>query len=177
MNNYALIPLITAIVFIPLLVILLGSRPWQRRQKLFFAYLITAMLWSLSSFLFYSNILIQSELLLAKIAICLGMLMAIQLHYFLRSLYQGQDRIPYAYVILAGAIALAALGFPKGITFTEISVSADYGTWFIALLVIIAVLLGRDIYLLLWDSLPLGGGILSSILATSPWLASLPMQW
>ena len=148
MNNYALISLITAIVFIPLLVILLDSRPWQRRQKLFFAYLVTAMLWSLSSFLLYSNILIQNELLLAKIAICLGMLMAIQLHYFLRSLYQGQDRIPYAYVILAGAIALAALGFPKGVIFTEISVSADYGTWFIALLAIIAVLLGRDIYLL-----------------------------
>lgn len=148
MDNYALIPLITAIIFIPLLVILLGSRPWQRRQKLFFAYLVTAMLWSLSSFLFYSDILIQNELLLAKIALCLGILMAIQLHYFLRSLYQGQDRIPYAYVILAGAIALAALGYiPKSITFTEISVSAEYGTW-LALLVIIAILLGRDIYLL-----------------------------
>jgi len=146
MNNYALIPLITAIIFIPLLVTLLGSRPWQRQQKSFFVFLITAMLWSLSSFLFYSNIFIQNELLLAKITICIGILMAIQLHYFLRSLYQGQGRIPYAYIIVAGAIGLAATGYiPKGVTFTEISVSAEYA-WFIALLVIIAILLGRDIY-------------------------------
>ena len=149
MNNYALVPLITAVIFIPLLVILLDSQPWQRRQKSFFAYLITAMLWSLSSFLFYSNIFIQNELLLAKITICIGILMGIQLHYFLRSLYRGQVNIPYAYVILAGAIALAATGYiPKGVTFTEFSVSAEYGTWFIVPLVIIAILLGRDIYLL-----------------------------
>lgn len=149
MSNYALIPLITVVVFIPLLVILLTTRPWQRQQKFFFIYLVTAMLWSLSSFLLYSNIFIQNELLLAKFVPCFGALMAIQLHYFLSALYQGRDKIPYAYIILVGAVALAALDYiPQSIKFTEGRLFVDYGIWLIILVAIISVLLGRDTYLL-----------------------------
>ena len=57
--------------------------------------------------------------------------------------------MPYAYIIVAAAIGLVASGYiPEGVTSTELSVSVEYGTWFIALLIIIAVLLVRDIYLL-----------------------------
>lgn len=149
MSNYALIPLITVVVFIPLLVILLTNRPWQRQQKLFFIYLVTAMLWSLSNFLLHSNIFIQNELFLAKTVPCFGVLMAIQLHYFLRTLYQGQGKIPYAYIILGGTVALVALGYiPKGISFTATGVSVDYGIWLITIVIIVLILLGRDTYLL-----------------------------
>ena len=149
MSHYALIPLITVVVFIPLLVILLATRPGQRQQKFFFIYLVTAMLWSLSSFLLYSNIFTPNELLLAKIVPCIGSLMAIQLHYFLCALYHGRDRLPYAYLILGGAVALAAGGYmPRSVRFTDGVISVDYGIWLIILVTIIFILLGRDTYLL-----------------------------
>ena len=144
MNEYALIPLIAVVVFIPLLVILLTTRPWQRQQKFLFIYLVTAMLWSLSCFLLYSSFFFRHELLLAKITPCLGMLMAIQLHYFLRSLYHGQDRIPYAYLILGATVALAAAGYiPQ-----SSGIPVNYGIWLTIMAAFIAILLCRDTFLL-----------------------------
>jgi diguanylate cyclase (GGDEF)-like protein/putative nucleotidyltransferase with HDIG domain len=135
MNVNVLVPLIAAIAYIPLFVILLSSRPWQRRHSLFLLFLIPVMLWSLSVFFFRSDFLIPYKLLLGKIGICIFVLMLIQLHYFISSFYQSERiRIPVAYIFLIATIVLAALEYiPQSVEVTASGINVDYGPWIIAI--------------------------------------------
>jgi diguanylate cyclase (GGDEF)-like protein len=152
MNVQVIVPLIATIAYIPLFVILLSSRPWQRRHKLFLLFLIPTMLWSLSVFFFRSDFLIPYKLLLGKIGVCIFVWMLIQLHYFICSFYQSERiKVPVAYIFPIATIALAAAGYiPHNIEVTASGFNVDYGPWIIAIVLLFLFTVGtRDIYSLI----------------------------
>ena len=101
-----MVPLIATIAYIPLFVILLTNRPLGIRHKLFLLFLITAVLWSFTTFL--SRMISPNELNGVRIVICLLLWMLVQLHYFIRSFYQHERvKIPSAYVFVIATIILA----------------------------------------------------------------------
>jgi diguanylate cyclase (GGDEF)-like protein len=152
MNVHVLIPLIATIAYIPLFVILLSNRPWQRGHRLFLFFLIPAVLWSLSIVLFRSDFLMPYKLLLIRIGICFAISMLVPLHYFIRSFYQSERiKIPLAYLFLVATIVLAALDkIPRGIDKTVSPINVDYGPWLIAIFLLFLSTIGaRDIYSLI----------------------------
>ena len=99
MNIYALFPLVATIAYIPLLVTTISSRPWQRKHKLFTLFLIAAMMWSISDYLFRSNFFPKHNFLLFKVIIITFTLMVVQFHCFASCFFApGQGRwLPFAY--------------------------------------------------------------------------------
>ena len=122
MNTQTLIPLVATIAYIPLFVILLANRPWQRQQKFFLSFLIAALLWSISDIFARSDLFLQDKLFLSQIVIFSGLWMMVQYHYFLRSFYETRRvRIPLVYGVLAVFIVLAARGYiPHRVDFITI---------------------------------------------------------
>ena len=152
MNVTVLIPLIATIVYIPLFFILLSNRPWQRRHRLFLLFLIPAVLWSFSTFLSRSDLLIQSKALEVKIIICVALWMLVQFHYFVCSFHRFERiKIPLAYIFPIATIVLAALGYiPRGIEVTASGINVDYGPLIIAIfLLFLFTVGGKDIYSLI----------------------------
>jgi len=165
MNTHVLIPLIAAIAYVPLLVILLTNRPWERQHKLFLLFLIAALFWSVSDIFARSDFFLQSKLLLSQIVMFIGLWMMVQYHYFVRSFYETRRfRVPLVYGVLAVFVLLAALGLiPHDIDVLvdgqhiaysvwlmnpEVPFSAidvDYGSWLIPIAAILAVVIGQDI--------------------------------
>ena len=150
MNTHALIPLIATIVYIPLFAILLKNHPWQRKQKFLFLFLISAILWGISDIFFRGDFFMPHKLLLVKAGLCIGIWMAVQYHYFLRSFYRTQRiKIPLAYVLLIGTIILMVLGYiPKSIDITASGIHIEYGNFYMIIAVIAFAIGGRDIYFL-----------------------------
>jgi len=147
MNTHVLIPLIAAIAYVPLLVILLTNRPWERRQKLFLSFLVAALLWSISDIFARSDFFLQSKLLLSQIVMFIGLWMMVQYHYFVRSFYETRRfRLPLLYGVLAIFLLLAGLGrIPAGIEFAAGVIDVDYGNWLIPVAAVLAVVIGRDV--------------------------------
>ncbi|MDH5364120.1 MAG: hypothetical protein OEW82_02980, partial [Dehalococcoidia bacterium] len=134
MNIYVLFPLIAVVAYIPLLVITIGTRPWQRQHKLFVLFLIGAIGWSLSDFFCRSNFWPQYSHLLGAAIIIMVTWMAVQLHCFMSSFFApGQGRwLPFAYGSLAVVIALALLGYiPEDMVVSGDKVYPVYGPWVI----------------------------------------------
>jgi len=152
MNIHVLVPLIATIAYIPLFVILLSNRPWQRRHRLFLLFLIPAILWSLSDIFFRSDFLMPYKLLLIGIGICLVIWMLVQLHYFICSFYQSERiKIPLAYLLPIATIVLAAAGYiPLNVEVTASGINVDYGPWIIAIgLLFLSTAGAKDIYSLI----------------------------
>lgn len=151
MNIYTLIPLIATIIYIPLFVILLVNRPWNRRQKVFLLFLIPAFLWSFTAIFFRSDFLMPNKLLMAKIVVCVGIWMGVQYHYFLRSFLDPQRvKIPLAYALVISAVVLALLGYiPRNLDVTPGGIHLQYGIYFFLVLFPTIALASRDMYFLL----------------------------
>ncbi len=108
MSADALVPLIAAVAYVPLFVILLSSRPWQQRHRLFFVFLISALLWSLSTFLSREGLLGLDRVLEIRIVLCIFIWMLVQFHLFVSSFYRQKGvRVPYSYLFVIAAIILA----------------------------------------------------------------------
>jgi len=148
MNVHVLTPLVATIAYIPLLVIVLINRPWQSRQKLFFLFLIPAMLWSATDIVFRSSLFMQDKLILVKIVLFFAVWMIIQYRYFLQSFYKSDVASrPFAYIILAAFVGLLAAGLvPQDITVTADNIHVDYGPWVIGIAAVILAFTSRDIY-------------------------------
>ena len=149
MNIYALIPLIATIAYIPLLVTTASSRPWRRQHKLFTVFLIAAMVWSLTDYIFRSNFFPQHNFLLLKVILIALTWMVVQLHCFASSFYaQGQGRwLPFAYASLAVVIALVALGYiPEGVVASGDKLYPQYGKGVIFLAIPLLTLAARNVY-------------------------------
>ncbi len=117
MNIYALIPLVATIAYIPLLISTVSARPWRREHKLFLAFLVPAILWSLTDYVYRGNFFLNYNYTLVTVIILLFFFVGIQLHCFLSSYYPpGKSRwLPFAYGMLGVNIILAALGYiPNG---------------------------------------------------------------
>lgn len=149
MNSHALIPLAATIAYIPLLLVSLFHRPWQRQQGYFILYLIPAMLWSLSDFLLRSDMLKIDHTLLVKVIVCMGFWMVIQFHYVLSAYHSKPPRIPFAFLPVLALIVLAALGqVPRNVVSTEGDLSVDYGFWTLLMAIPVFAIICRDFYLL-----------------------------
>jgi diguanylate cyclase (GGDEF)-like protein len=148
MNTYALIPLIATIAYIPLLVILLTNRPWQKQQKFSLLFLIPAVLWSLGDFFFRSDFFMSDKLLIAKATLCVGIWMGIQLHHLLHSFYHPQGiKIPFAYVLLLAAVIFAALGYiPRSVNIGADGIAFQYGILLILLIFPLLIMVSKDVY-------------------------------
>jgi len=147
-NIHVLIPLIATIAYIPLLVIVLSNRPWQPRQKLFFLFLIPAILWSATDIFFRSGLFMQHKLLLVEVVLFFAVWMIIQYRYFMQSFYKSDvARKPFAYIILAAFIGLVALDYiPRGINITADNIYVDYGPWVVIIAGIILAITSKEMY-------------------------------
>jgi hypothetical protein len=151
MNSYALIPLVAAIAFLGPLTVVLLHRPRPRRNVLFLLFAISAVLWSLSDFLLRSGFLPTHELVLVKVVICLGVLVVVQGHYFVRS-HTGKQSgtLLFAYLPLAATIGLAISGYiPRSIQMSHDVAVIKYGVWIVPVALLLLALIGHDVFLLL----------------------------
>ena len=136
-----IVPLIATIAYIPLFVILLANRPWGNMHRLFLLFLISAVLWSFTTFL--SRSVSPNEPTGVKIVICLLLWMLVQLHYFIRSFYKSERvRIPLAYIFVIVTMVLAATNF----YFVNTAQGVKYGPSIVALVITFLLTVGvRDI--------------------------------
>jgi diguanylate cyclase (GGDEF)-like protein len=149
MNSNALIPLAATIAFVPLLLVSLFHRPWQRQQGYFVLYLIPAMLWSLSDFLLRSDLGHINDTLLVKVIVCMGFWMVIQFHYVLSLHHSSPGRIPFLFLPLLALIALAASDVvPSSVATTEDTIAVDYGFWILLIAIPLILAICRDFYML-----------------------------
>ncbi|MFC1913791.1 diguanylate cyclase [Chloroflexota bacterium] len=151
MTNYALVPLVALIAYIPLLVTTATSRPWQRRHMLFILFLLPALTWSLFDYLLRGNFFPEHTLTLGKIIMASATLMFVQFHLFNTSFYpSGKGKwLPFAYISLALLFTLIALGFiPESIDNVDGRLVPNYGRGMIIYIAIVSVLTSRDFYVL-----------------------------
>jgi diguanylate cyclase (GGDEF)-like protein/putative nucleotidyltransferase with HDIG domain len=178
MNIYALLPLIVIIAYIPLLVMTIGSRPWQRRHGLFILFLAPAIIFGFIDFCLRSNFFLQYNPLLLKLVLITYTLVGVQFYCFVSSFFApGQGRwLPVAYATLAATIALVLIGYIPG----ELTLSGDrfylnYGVEIALATVPLLALAGRGIYLF-WkrlkvlDNPVLYNQVVSLILSVSVWV-------
>jgi len=152
MNTSALIPLIATIAYIPLFVVLLSNRPWQQRHTLFLLFLISAALWSFTTFLSMGGWSPQSKEVDVRIVVCIAILTMVQFHYFVRSFYQSQRiKMPLAYIFLVATIVLVAVpSIPDYLKPVVTYSGVNYGYGIIAIYVLFLSTVGiKDIYSLL----------------------------
>jgi signal transduction histidine kinase len=145
MDIHYLIPLIAAVIYVSLLIVIIVNRSWQRQHKLFIIYLGAAVVWSYSDFIFRSDFVMVDKLLMFRILICASIWWCVQLYYFVRS-FLGQSGgwgIRLGYTLLVVFIAIAAAGYaPPSITFSEGVVDPSYGWWFIFYVLPFVILAG-----------------------------------
>jgi diguanylate cyclase (GGDEF)-like protein len=149
MNIYALFPLIATVAYIPLLAIVIGTRPWRKVHTLFTLFVIPAMMWSLSDYFFRSNLFPQYTLILWRITLMTIPLMAVQLYCFMSSFFPPRTGrwLPFAYSSLVVIIILTALGYiGESVTVVDGRFYPDYGMGIFILAVPLMVLGGRSIY-------------------------------
>jgi diguanylate cyclase (GGDEF)-like protein/putative nucleotidyltransferase with HDIG domain len=152
MNVHASIPLSAAIAYIPLLVILLISRPWQNQQKFFFLFLLAASFWSLADIFARSDFLMAYKMLLAKLVLFGAIWMVVQYHYFLRTFYKKESvKIFFAYMVLAAFLVMEVLGYiPASMDITTGGINVNYGKWLsLVFAPILFAILARDFYFVL----------------------------
>jgi len=148
MNIGTLVSLLATIAYIPLLILLFVNRPWQRRQRLFAAFLAGMMIWSLGTFLFRSDFFMDDKLLLAKVTLMLLAISIMPLHYFLRTYYENsKPSFPTAIIFAAITVVLILLFIPEGVIFENGAIPV-YGFWLYPVMLFNLLLLGRDVLLL-----------------------------
>jgi len=150
MNIHALIPLIAAGAYIPLFVALVNNRPWHRQHRLFAAYLIAAMFWSLADTFCRSDFFMAYKILLVQLVILAFLLTCVQSHYFVASFYRNVSfKFPIAYGIPALGIILMALGYVIGSVIIDRGITPVYDSWIYLLGFFLFILAVIDVYFLI----------------------------
>jgi diguanylate cyclase (GGDEF)-like protein len=147
MNIYALFPLIATVAYIPLLVITIGTRPWQRQHRLFTLFLVAAIIWSSADYVFRSNLFPQYTLVAWRITLMAIPLMAVQLHCFMSSFFPPRTGrwLPFAYGSLVVLIVLTALGYiGKSVTIVDGKFYPEYGLWVFLMAIPLVTLATRN---------------------------------
>jgi len=155
MNIYAIFPIIATLAYIPLIITTISNRPWQQKHRLFIAFLVVAMMWSLADYVFRANLLPQHNLLMLKIIVVLFTAMAVQYHCFISSFYgPGQSRwLLLAYFSLALVISLVILGeMPDKVVVDGDKLYPYYGRGIFLLAIPLLILLARS-SVILWRRL------------------------
>ena len=150
MNIYALIPLTATIAYIPLLITTIGSRPWQKRHKLFILFLLSAMVWSITDIFLRSNLFPNYNTLLLKAIVITYTWMTLQFYCFASSFFpQGTGRwLPLVYASLGLVIVLVLLGYAaEGVTVINgDKLHLDYGRGTVFLVIPLLTLAARMTY-------------------------------
>jgi diguanylate cyclase (GGDEF)-like protein/putative nucleotidyltransferase with HDIG domain len=149
MNTYTIAPLVAVLAYIPLLVVLAFSRPWQKRSTLFIHFIIAAMLWSTVDILLRSDYFPDNKYLLAQLIIVVYFFMMVQLNLFTSSFFpKGQGRwLPFAYGSLVVVVVLVALGIvPEGIGGANDFTFINYGKWIFLIAIPLLVMVFRNGY-------------------------------
>jgi diguanylate cyclase (GGDEF)-like protein/putative nucleotidyltransferase with HDIG domain len=146
MNIYALFPLVAIFAYIPLLITTISSRPWQRQHTLFTLFLVAAMIWSTTDYLFRSNLFPQHSLLMLRLVMIAFTWTAVQFHCFSSSFFSPGERrwLPLALASIPAVIILAAVGYmPEGVIASGNKLYPQYGEWvaFLAALLLGLVIL------------------------------------
>lgn len=150
MNIYAVPPLLAVVAYIPLIGVLLANRPWQRQHWLLFLYLLPAISWSLTDFLFRSDFFILDKLIQVKIVLWLALWTGVQFVFILRYFSKAKFfTLNFAYILLGALIILEALGYvPQGINADMNGLHVQYGLWYITLAIMLFLLVSGDMYFL-----------------------------
>jgi diguanylate cyclase (GGDEF)-like protein len=113
MNIYVSIAWAVVALYIPLFIILIINRSWQKQQKLFLFYLIAALAWGLSTSLLRSDLFMEEKLFLFRVANLSFMLMVVQLYYFIRFTTQRSAGLLtlFGYASVIAFATLAGLGY------------------------------------------------------------------
>ncbi|MDH4270085.1 MAG: sensor domain-containing diguanylate cyclase, partial [Dehalococcoidia bacterium] len=152
MNAAVLVPLVATIAYIPLFAILLLNRPWDRKQKFLFLFLVPAILWSFIALFGRTDFFIWEKSLAVKLVVCTNIWVLVHFHYFVCTFYRSERiRIPLAYIFPIATIVLAAADYiPRSVEVTASGINVDYGPWIIAVGLLFLSTVGiRDIYSLI----------------------------
>jgi diguanylate cyclase (GGDEF)-like protein len=152
MSAAVLVPLIATIAYIPLFVILLFNRPWDRKQKFLFLFLVPAILWSFVAFFGRTDFFIWEKSLAVKLVVCTTIWVLVHFHYFISTFYRSERiRIPLAYIFPIATVALAAADYiPSTVKVTASGINVDYGPWIIAVGLLFLFTVGiKDIHSLM----------------------------
>ena len=151
MNIYALFPVIAVIAYIPLLITTAGSRPWQRRHKLFILFLVAAISWSATDIFLRSNLFPQYNRPFLELILITYTWTAVQFYVFISSFYApGQGRwLPLAYTSLIIVSVLVVMGYVgEGVTIVNgDKLNLDYGRGTIFLALPLIALAARATYI------------------------------
>ena len=134
MNVHAWIPLIAGIAYVPLFIILVTNRPWQKEHHLFAWYLSAALVWSVATAFMRSGFFIEDALLLFRVVICSFLWATVQFYYFIKFyLFKaGGFGTILGYASLAILVTAAALGYvPQSLVFDGAAVTPSFGWWFV----------------------------------------------
>lgn len=151
MQNPEILPLVATIAYIPLFIILLSNRPWQRRHTLFLLFLIPAVLWSFITFLSMKSWFTHDKELDVRIVVCIAIWMLVQFHYLVRSFYQPERiRMPLSYLFLVATIVLVAAGPIPDYLKPTVTDKVEYGGGIIAIYLVFLSTVGvKDVYSLI----------------------------
>ena len=150
MNIGIIISFLAAVAYLPLLIMLLLNRPWQREHRLFALNLFATMAWGAANAVFRSSLLPETKLLQYELVICFYLWAAVQFHYFVASFYHSRTfGVPYAYILMAALIGLTLSGHVvSDLSFSRGSLVPVYSVGFMVVSVCLVFLIGRDYYLL-----------------------------
>jgi diguanylate cyclase (GGDEF)-like protein/putative nucleotidyltransferase with HDIG domain len=178
MSIYTLLPLIVVMAYIPLLVMTIGSRPWQKQHKLFIFFLVPATIFGFIDFFLRGNFFLQYNPLLLKLGLITYTLVGVQFYCFVSSFFAPGERrwLSVAYATLAATIALVLIGYiPGELTLSGDRFYLDYGIEITLATVPLLALVGRGLYLF-WkrlkvlDNPVLYNQIVSLVLSVSVWV-------
>ena len=149
MNIYALIPLVATMAYVPLLIITASARPWGRRQRLFFIFLVVAFLYSLADVIFRGNFFPQYSYRLVQIIIFFSSFLAVQFHCFTSFFFPSNKGrwLPFAYSSLVLTSIPLILGIlPQSVEIIDGRIYAKYGIYILFEVLPLIVLLARNLY-------------------------------
>jgi diguanylate cyclase (GGDEF)-like protein len=150
MSIYAIIPVIAIIAYIPLLVTMIGTRPWSRQHRLFVLFLGTAIFWSLADYIFRNNFFPAYSEIIFRVILFAFILMAVQFHCFTSSFFPPDKGrwLPFAYGSLVVITILLALNYlPEGVRVSGDRLYPVYGRSVIILAIPLVTLLARNVYI------------------------------
>ncbi|MCK9355898.1 MAG: diguanylate cyclase [Dehalococcoidia bacterium] len=151
MDTHVVIPFIASVAYLILFAVLLMNRPWEKREKLFIAFIVAAFLYSVADLFVRGDFLMDYKRLLAQIGICMAIWTVVQYHYFIRPYFSRKPvRVPLAYLFVVSTAALCIAGLiPRLTTVTDGGVTVYYGLPLLIIGVLVFTSLGvRDSILL-----------------------------
>ena len=148
-GTYSFAPLVSTIAFIPLLIVVLLTRPWQKRHLLFFIYLSFAMLWNLSAYFFRTNIFPGYTELLSRITLVMFLVSTVCFHFFSSSYYPANKGkwLFFASASIAVGVFVIMMGWVSGKVIVDGDKIYPQYTWGVfGLAIPLTVLYARNVY-------------------------------